>query len=41
MGGGGLTVFLGCHFESEVLLFEFLVGLLQVTDVVDSFPQNR
>ncbi len=34
------TVFLGCHFKSHVLLFQFLVGLLQVPDVVDGFPQH-
>lgn len=34
------TVFLGCHFKSHVLLFELLVRLLQVTDVVDGFSQH-
>lgn len=34
------TVLLCCHFESHVLLFEFLVGLLQVADVVDGFLQH-
>lgn len=37
----GLTVLLGGHLESHVLLLELLVGLLQVADVVDGFAQHR
>lgn len=36
----GLTVLLVGHFESQVFLLQFLVGLLQVADVVDGFPQH-
>lgn len=35
------TVLLGRHFQSHVLLLELLVGLLQVADVVDGFPEHR
>lgn len=34
------TVLLGHHFQSHVLLFEFLIGLLQVTDVVNGLSQH-
>lgn len=35
-----LTVLLSCHFQSHVLLFELLIRLLQVADVVDGFPED-